>query len=158
MTSIKRLALALAMGGVCNIAAAALPGYYLGTTFGYARNNHANLYAQDVFAGYQFNNIWGVEAQALSTFNHNNYQLVDAMAKATWDFDAGIGAYFKAGLGYYYPKSTTESQIAPVYGMGISYDITPHVMSAIDWTEVRKIGSMATDIDYIGLRVGYRFF
>lgn len=101
-------------------------------------------------------------------------QAADAVAKAILPLPNGIDLYAKGGLAYDdYSLSATQTTtkgskssaisgtdtthpIRPVYGLGVSYNITQNVSADLGWTHVQK-NSFVPNADLIGLGLTYHF-
>jgi OmpA-OmpF porin, OOP family len=112
----------------------------------------------------------------------------DLVGKAKIPVSNGFGIYAKAGVGYLQSKgfhdnvindllhidtgiireSDSESHVGLVYGLGVSYDITPNIITDLSWTRYDgnpslKDGDKSTFKDYqpnlntFGLAIAYKF-
>lgn len=125
--------------------------------------------------GYQFNPYIAAEAgylyfsnakQSGNVFGPWSYtykeQAVDLVAKGTLPLNQYISLYGKAGAAYVDASGETSGNIfawsdsahpiRPVYGLGVSYNITPNVSADLGWTRVQNNNTIPNaDIATLGL-------
>lgn len=102
-------------------------------------------------------------------------QAVDAVAKAILPLPNGFDLYAKGGAAYVdysvsshasaknggnsvvYSSSTSTHPIRPVYGVGVSYNITQNISADLGWTHLQKTNDMVPNADLVGLGLTYHF-
>ncbi len=100
-------------------------------------------------------------------------QAVDLMGKGILPISCGFSLYGKAGAAYLISKpsvsatvsgfgmsssdsgSQTHSKVYPAFGAGLSYDITPNVVTDVSYNRIQKVGNsdtvQSTDFAALGL-------
>ncbi len=104
-------------------------------------------------------------------------QAIDLLGKGILPLSNGFSLYGKAGAAYLISKATanvttsgfglsssgsasqTNSKLYPAFGAGVSYDITPNVVTDISYNRIQKVGSSDAvgSTDFIGLGLAYNF-
>jgi OOP family OmpA-OmpF porin len=82
-----------------------------------------------------------------------------------------FSAFGKLGLGYVRSTTTqvgfngiipvytsvTHNKVVPVFGAGVSYDITPNIPVELSWMHVQKSGNVVPNTDLALLGISYHF-
>jgi opacity protein-like surface antigen len=135
----------------------------------------SNPLAGRLFAGYEFNKYFSLEAGYLMTTNTKvsdigfdnkeiakfkiKEQIADITGKAKWYMGDKFFVYGKVGAAYinvrddartitYQVKDEKNKNINVLYGLGIGYDITDHVSTDISWTRYNGSHDAASDLIY----------
>jgi OmpA-OmpF porin, OOP family len=147
--------------------------------------DNSNPLAGRLFAGYELNKYFAVEAGYLLATNATihtdifgknfgkfnvNEQIVDVVGKGKFYMGSSFYVYGKAGLAYINVKETLNdnktNNINLVYGAGIGYDINDNVSIDLSATRYNGKGTSATQLinadwkprlDFYGLAVTYKF-
>ncbi len=189
MTKISTAVASLLLVGLAN---AATPGAYVGAGLGesvlrtpnystitddfsgYTTSQKRNGLAGRVFAGYNFNSNFGLEA-ALASYAQTNWKVSSPIATGTVKDsltalsvvakgylpigDTGLNAYALGGLaevhnvekakitafGVNASDSERTSSLRPTYGIGMSYDMPNHVTTSLEISRIQGKGNMNTD-------------
>lgn len=129
-----------------------------------------------IFLGYQATDIWGFELGytrfADTDFNNINgtglngditEQAIDLVAKGTYTLpNNSLGLYGKVGVGYVDAEAEDgltgdNDALMPVFGLGLSYSVTPTIPVDISWTRFQDTGSDIPSADLIALGIAYNF-
>lgn len=90
-------------------------------------------------------------------------QAFDLFAKGILHFNNRVGVYGKAGLAWVHRDKITEkdhftrNQITPAGGLGISFNITPHIEAEASY-HCYLAARDSKMVQFGGLGVGYKFF
>lgn len=167
------LAGALTLAGFSSAASAAANGLYGGAELGYGdidtSAGHLFPFTSDtandglagrLFSGYQFNKYlaaeggWGFQEQGfLKATNQYDFDLA---AKGMWPITQTFGLYGKVGAAYVDQSINGGSTdgVRPLYGLGLSYDMTPKVSTTLGWTRIVGGGSIQ-DSNFVMLGAAY---
>lgn len=168
---------ALISMGTLSVAKAALPGFYVGAQLGqsevFTHGDHIGL-GGGVTAGYQFIPQFAVEGQFIDFAKVTDRQgslnpyAVGVAAKGiiplplTQSFGFNnLNLYGKLGAAYVQPDGSgysyqSHATIRPMYGVGVSYDITPQVSTDLGWTRIQA-GNGVYNSQLIGLGLTFHF-
>jgi hypothetical protein len=163
--------------GTLSTAHAALPGFYVGAQLGqtdvFTHGDHIGL-GGGITAGYQFIPAFAIEAQYIdfAKVADNKGSLdpyaIGVAAKGIIPIPLGqsfgfntINLYGKLGAAYVQPDGSGSSYQShatyrPLYGVGVSYDITPQVSTDLGWTRIQA-GNGVYNSQLIGLGVTFHF-
>ena len=94
-------------------------------------------------------------------------QGVDLVGKISLPLDYGIGFYVKAGgiwmhrselesRGGFFPEKSSNGRLAPLGGLGITYNFNPKVAAELFWTGSATSGNLPKMYFY-GLGLSYKF-
>ncbi|OAI49224.1 hypothetical protein AYO45_00565 [Gammaproteobacteria bacterium SCGC AG-212-F23] len=152
------------------------PVFVLGT------NSNSTGMGGRLFLGYTFNpyisSEFGLTHYANTVYKTNGFgspavreNAFDIVARGTWLFgETGFGVLGKLGLGIMSVttspslaaslssnSTSAQTSVRPLFGMGVSYDITQNWVADLTFTRITKGGSLKGNSDFTAFGIAYHF-
>ena len=138
---------------------------YFGASIGQSKLESQTDTAARGFAGYQFTPNFAMEGgyQALGSASYSgrsaSVAAFDFSFVGSWELGNRYAILGRVGV-YRAETSGFGTNLGPIFGVGVSYDLTRNATFRLEWTRYDKLGPdtvPALDIDVISLGALYRF-
>ena len=134
---------------------------YVGAGIGEAKLDERHDTAVKVFGGYQFKPSFALEAgyQDLGGGSSASVTAFDLSFVGSWELGNRFAFLGRVGA-YRAETSGAGTNLGPVFGLGLSYELTHSASFRLEWTRFDKLGPdtrPALDIDVVSLGALYRF-
>ena len=138
---------------------------YFGIAIGQSTLDSTDDTAVKGFAGYQFTPSFAIEAgyQDLGGITRNgrsaNITAYDLSFVGAWPLGNRFALLGRVGA-YHAETSSSGTNVGPILGLGLSYDLTRNATFRLDWQRYDKLGPETQpklDIDVISAAAIYRF-
>jgi len=138
---------------------------YFGASIGQSKLEGTTDTAARGFGGYQFMPHFAMEGgyQALGSASYNgrsaSVSAIDFGFVGAWELGNRYALLGRVGV-YRAETSGFGTNLGPIFGLGVSYDLTRNATFRLEWTRYDKLGPdtlPALDIDVLSIGAVYRF-
>jgi len=138
---------------------------YFGASIGQSNLDGRTDTSARGFGGYQFKPNFAIEGgyQALGTADRNgrssSISAIDVGFLGSWELGNRYALLGRVGV-YRADTSGFGTNLGPIFGVGMSYDLTRNATFRLEWTRYDKLGPDTypnLDIDVLSIGAVYRF-